>query len=65
MKIITSELFEDMHRALIGNTEAFRATALFMAGKGLDAGYLSAMVEINNGLLDRIDAFDEEAGSDE
>lgn len=65
MKNLTPELFEEMHVALVVTVETLRATEIFMCGQGLDTQKLNKIVGTIDSLLDRIDAFDEEAGSDE
>lgn len=49
----------EMHTALIGADEALRATEVFMKAQGLDTEKLNAVVEIIDGLLDRIDGQEE------
>lgn len=41
--------------ALVGAVEALRATEVFMCAQGLDTEELNAVIEIIDGLLDRID----------
>ncbi len=53
--MVSKELFDEMHRHLIVETEALRATKAFMMSKGFETKHLEKIISASDDLISRIE----------